>query len=288
VYYDLTPAKSAEQLAKSGCYDGATAGQLLPRIIAGRALGLDDTTSCSCIACSRGKLTYTASLLSGQLARSTVYGYEVEEHTDERCVVHVTKLGKRIGTVGYTLKEAERARLTSKDVWKFYPSDLLFARCLTRAVRRFAPDLVLGNAALTVEEVGADVHEKVVVPDQQPAATPAPVSTPTAPAPTAKPGVTKQQLDDIKCAVDLLEIPQPKWKEIIAKRGVQSARDLSEEQAAELLLKLNNLITAKILEDGMSQRSTEAAAHTNDDLTVDTPIVGRKEVAAAGPNGKSS
>jgi hypothetical protein len=280
--------RAAEQLAKSGCFDGATAGQLLPRIIAARELDIGDATAACNIGCSRGKLTYTASLLSGLLARSEVYGYQVEEHTDERCVIHVTKLDKRIGTVGYTLKEAERAKLTTKDVWKSYPSDLLFARCLSRAIRRFCPDLTLGNAALTKEETGADTHEPIPAPAPPAAPPSAPSSAPAKQdAPLAERGVTTQQLYDLSCAKDLLEIDKKGWLKILAKRGVDTARALTEAQAAELIVRLKNLITARTLQEELDRKSAGAAAHRNGDLTVDTPVVGKGGEAAAGSAAKS-
>lgn len=43
-------------------------------------------------------------------------------------------------TVVYTWADAERAKLTGKDVWKQNPDDMLWARAVTRLVRRLAPD----------------------------------------------------------------------------------------------------------------------------------------------------
>jgi len=60
------------------------------------------------------------------------------------------------GAATFTIEEAKTAGLAGKDNWKGYPSDMLFARALTRAQRRYAPD-IWGGSVYTPEEVGADV-----------------------------------------------------------------------------------------------------------------------------------
>jgi hypothetical protein len=45
----------------------------------------------------------------------------------------------------FTIEEAKRAKLTDKDNWKNFASDMLFARALTRGQRRYAPDVAIGS-----------------------------------------------------------------------------------------------------------------------------------------------
>ena len=55
------------------------------------------------------------------------------------------------------LEEAKKAGLVrSGGAWEHYPSDMLFARALTRGARRFAPDAFLGMPIYTVGETGDD------------------------------------------------------------------------------------------------------------------------------------
>ena len=71
------------------------------------------------------------------------------------------------GIERFTIEEAKRAGLIKADsAWLSYPSDLLFARAITRAQRRFAPD-VFGQAVYTEEELRS-------IPESGPAALPEP------------------------------------------------------------------------------------------------------------------
>jgi hypothetical protein len=49
--------------------------------------------------------------------------------------------------------------LTSKDNWKKYPSDMLFARAISRGARRYAPGIFGGSPIYTPDELGADIDE---------------------------------------------------------------------------------------------------------------------------------
>jgi hypothetical protein len=238
---------------------------------------------------SRGKVVFSAALQSGLLAKSEKYSVEVLEATDEKASVRFFRDGKPVGVSTFTIAEAKRAGLTNKQVWQQYPSDLLFARAMTRGIRRFAPDLLVGNAAYTREEVGEDVHEPlggIPVPPPTPAKKESP--TPEPPAGT----VTDEQLAGLRAAVQALRMPGEKWKEILARRGVKEGKDLSREQAAEILQKLNHLVAIRQLEEGM-KADDKPAASDDDRLVVNVPVVGKgkgkKEVKteAVGPESKS-
>jgi hypothetical protein len=261
----------AERLSKSGPFEGASPAQLEARIWIGLALGIDPGTACSNINFSRGKATFSAALQASLLARSAKYDYAVIEASEVKCSIQFICNAKHHGIAIFTIDEAKRAGLTSKSVWQAYPSDLLFARCLTRGIRRFAPDLLAGSAAYTAEETGADHHE------------PVPTKKQTAPPAAEKPTrgtVTDQQLDDIKCAKDILAIPPDAWHAIVAKRGAESAVYLSTEKAAELISSLKTRINAIQFEERL-------AGKDNGDLTVNMTVGKAKEVEAAGPAGKS-
>lgn len=46
--------------------------------------------------------------------------------------------------IHFSWADAERAELTSKNTWVKYPKDMMFARCLSKAARRVAPDVIGG------------------------------------------------------------------------------------------------------------------------------------------------
>jgi hypothetical protein len=237
----------------------------------GRALGIDPATACGNIGFARGKPTFSAALQSALIARSTSYRYEVGEVTDDRAELRFFKFGLPVGISSYTIAEAKKAGLTSKQVWQAYASDLLFARALTRGVRRYCPDVLVGNAAYTREEAGEDVHEP----------------TSEAAPPASAPGVTDQQISDLRTAKEALHISTDKWKEILAKRGVETARALTEQQAKELIGKLNTLITTKLMEEQLNHEDAGRNAHRNGDLTVDVPVVAKGGEGAKGSTVKS-
>jgi hypothetical protein len=275
----------ALSFSRSDAFDGATAAALELRLWVGVALGLDPTTACTNVLVYRNKVVFSAALQSGLLAKSERYSVEVLEATDEKASIRFFRDGKAVGIGAFTIAEAKRAGLTNKTVWQHYPSDLLFARAMTRGIRRFAPDLLAGNVSYTREEIGEDAHEAVPAPPGKKKKADA---TPTAPTSANANGITEQQLNDLRCAKDLLQIPADEWKKIIAKRGVRSAHELTGAQAQELILKLNARITSGILAEGLAARAAETNARRNGDLTVDVQAVGkREEVSGAASPSKS-
>jgi hypothetical protein len=277
----------AERLARSGPFEGASPAQLEARIWIALALGIDPATACSNINFSRGKAILSAALQAALLARGPKYGFEPGEMTDTKAEIVFYRDGKPFRTASYTIEEARRAKLTNKDVWLAYPSDLLYARALTRGVRRYAPDLLAGNVAYTAEEIGADAHEPIPSKDVQESAPPPATTKPT------RGTITDQQLADLKCARELLQIPLADWRsKILAKRSVESAVYLSAEQAAELLSALKTRINVVQMQEEMARQDRELAAKRNGDLTVSMDAVRKdtgKEVTtgATGSNSKS-
>ena len=62
--------------------------------------------------------------------------------------------------------------MTEKDNWRKYPSDMLFARAISRGARRFAPGIFGGSPVYTPDEMGVDTNEEgmieAVVVDHEP------------------------------------------------------------------------------------------------------------------------
>lgn len=89
-------------------------------------------------------------------------GHHVQPvHADDKIVRMFLRRGDGgpSGGAQWTLAEAIRNRLTEKDrsAWIGYPGDMLWARCLSRVARRWAPDVVLGfYAAEELTDITAD------------------------------------------------------------------------------------------------------------------------------------
>lgn len=89
---------------------------------------------------------------------------------------------------------------------------------------------------------------------------PAPVAPPASPVSTASlasvkpPSITPEQLEKIKAAFEELKaagMTREDWLEILAKRGVTTARDLTEALAADLLAKLHHRLDLLRMERGL-------------------------------------
>ena len=87
-----------------------------------------------------------SSRLMNSLIRSKKHSITKDKKSDDTiCILH----GKRVDngdtwSVSYSLKDAERAGLTKNPTWRSCPSDMLFARALSRLARQLFPD-VIGN-----------------------------------------------------------------------------------------------------------------------------------------------
>jgi hypothetical protein len=228
-------------LAESGFFDSArTAAKAYAKIMAGRELGIGPMTALSNVEVIRGKVTVSAQLQGALLARSDRYSSTLVEATDARCSIDFFKDGEKVGTSTYAIEEAGRAGLTRKDVWKQYPSDLLYARALTRGIRRVCPDLLL-DAAYIREEMGENIVE---------------VNVETNPQTNDTDKITSEQLGKLRYLKSDLAIPPEGWAVILAKQNVTTARELTCVQTDELVATLAHRANIRLLEAGLN--GTEA------------------------------
>ena len=158
---DLTITGLGDVLSKSGYFqDARDASKAIVKVLAGRELGIGPVASMMEINIIKGKVALSSNLLAGQIKRSGKYDYEIVESSDARCVLRFIEIrgGKRVtlGEAKFDDADAKRAGLAGKDNWKNYPSDMKFARAMSRGTRRFCPDLTSGPA-YTPEELGANV-----------------------------------------------------------------------------------------------------------------------------------
>jgi hypothetical protein len=148
-------------LAKSGFFpDAKSEAQAVAKVLAGAELGIGPVASLRGIDVIEGKLALSAGLVAALIKRSGRYDYRVVEQSDTRCELAFLERGRPLGSVSFSLDDAKRAGLISKQPWQRYPGDLLFARAITRGGRRFCADLFIGGV-YTPEELrsgdGADV-----------------------------------------------------------------------------------------------------------------------------------
>lgn len=133
--------------------------QAIVKVMAGAELGIPPFAAMNGIHIINGKPGLSAMLMGSLVKSSAKYNYKVGKNDKTEAVVHWFEDGESVGSSSFTWEEAIQAGLTGKDVWKKYPSDMVFARALTRGVRRFCPDLLAGSPAYTPEELEDNVIE---------------------------------------------------------------------------------------------------------------------------------
>jgi hypothetical protein len=150
--------RAALALQKSGYFtDVKSEAQAIVKVMAGAELGLPPFASMSGIHIIQGKPVLGANVLATLVKNDPRYDYHVKQCDDKVCTLVWLENGTTVGESTFTMTEASGAGLTGKDNWKKYPSDMLFARAISRGARRFAPGIFGGSPVYTPDEMGADV-----------------------------------------------------------------------------------------------------------------------------------
>lgn len=160
--------KAASALAKSGYFkDVQSEAQAIVKVMAGAELGLPPFASMSGIHIIQGKPVLGANVLATLVKNSGRYDYHVKQCDATACRLEFFENGKPVGEVEFTMTEAKAAGLTGKDNWQKFPSDMLFARAISRGARRYAPGIFGGSPVYTPDEMGADIDEDGQIVDVQ-------------------------------------------------------------------------------------------------------------------------
>jgi hypothetical protein len=146
------PMAIGEVFSKSGMFpDCKSQAQAVVKILAGKEIGLTPFESMASIYIVNGKLALTSKAMSGLIKRSKKYDYSIKKLDDVECIIDITKDGEVVGTSTFTFKDAAKAGLVNKDVWKNYTRNMLFARAISNACRFYCPDVISGY--YTTEEL---------------------------------------------------------------------------------------------------------------------------------------
>jgi len=150
-----------EVFYKSGMFkDVASAMQAMVKIQAGSELGLPPFASMAGINIIQGKPVLGANSIATLIKNDPRYDYRIIEASEKNCTIEFIEGGKVTGKTSFSIAEAQTAGLTGKDNWKKYPSDMLFARTISRGSRRFTPGIFGGSPVYTPDEMGVDVDEE--------------------------------------------------------------------------------------------------------------------------------
>jgi hypothetical protein len=181
--------KFIELAWKSGAYkDIQNAQQAAMKVVFGHAMGLDPATSLVSIHLIQGKPTMSANLMAGRVKQygNGKYRYEIVKKDDKECAIQFLELIEDWTTDGkpfkrwvkpgppevFTIKMAEVAGLTKNDNWKKYPSNMLFARCMSNGVKTYCPEVLSGLPVYTPDELDPHLRLKMtsdgdLVPDAE-------------------------------------------------------------------------------------------------------------------------
>ena len=134
--------------AESGMFpDVKTAAQAIVKIQAGKELGIEPFASIQGINIVQGKPVVSANLQAGLIKKSGKYKHKVLEHNEQVCKLEFyEKWGdswQSIGTSEFSMKEAQQAGLATKDVWKKYAKNMLFARAMSNGAKWYCADVFI-------------------------------------------------------------------------------------------------------------------------------------------------
>ena len=143
--------------------DVEVAAQAMVKIIAGREFGLTPLQSMTDLYIVKGKVSLNSKIIASLIKRSGKYDYKIVELTDEVCTLEFFELETdaesgiikkvSIGKSSFTIKDAARAGIVNKEVWKNWPKNMLFARAVSMGGRTFCPDVITAYSPDEVEDL---------------------------------------------------------------------------------------------------------------------------------------
>jgi hypothetical protein len=138
----------AKEVANAACKSRMfphTYEQAFMILLIGRDLGLSTSSALMNINLLQGKPTFSAGLIKSMIFKTGLVT-SWEEKTDEtECVIQASRKNPEMKLEErFTLKDAERARLTGRGPWQQYPKQMLLARCVAAMGRRLFPEVASG------------------------------------------------------------------------------------------------------------------------------------------------
>ena len=164
----------AKWVVESGLFGrGITQAQAGLKMLVGRELGIQPLAAVRNIyifeAQGRPVVILDATLMGAMVRTSGRYDYEVEQHDDEATVLamyrfypnHALPEGQArvlLGRESFSQQDAIKRKLAGKSgPWsEGYAKEMRFARCLSRLVDHYAPELLLGLSVPVVTQDDAD------------------------------------------------------------------------------------------------------------------------------------
>ena len=142
---------------KSGMFpDLKSQAQAVVKILAGRELGLSPLQAMTDIYMVNGKVALQAKLIASLIKKSGKYDYHIDKLDEQECVISFFQMNgkmEKIGESTFTIKDAAKAGIVNKEVWKSYPRNMLFARAVSNGARMFCADIITAYTPEEVEDI---------------------------------------------------------------------------------------------------------------------------------------
>lgn len=205
----------AEKLFKSGLFIHLDNPEQAVAVIEyGREIGVPPMQSLQMMAVIKGKLCMQSQLMLA-LVRKKGCDIKILVQNDSLCRIDFIRDGVH-HEVEFTYKEAQALNLAHKENWKMQQANMIFWRCISKAVKRHASDLILG--AYLIEEISEGEYTTVSELSRNK----------EVPEPSKK--------DIINRLLDEREVPQDKGEKILAE--IDQRADDTLEKVIDYLLSL--------------------------------------------------
>lgn len=128
-------------------------------ILFGREIGMDPMTALQTVNVIQGRPTLTANAMRG-LAMASGVQFRLDETTETRCVMSAKAPGQTDWTtITWTIDQARKLGLTSKENWKNQPGAMLIARATSQLCRLVAANVLIGLPYSTEEMTDVDAPQ---------------------------------------------------------------------------------------------------------------------------------
>ena len=123
---------------------GATEGETAIKMLFCYENGLPLSTANTGLYVVNGRMEVMGNVIAAQLRQHPDYDYRIKRLDDAGCTIEVLRYGDPIGEATFDEGHAQRAGLMGKDNYVKYPEDMYFNRAMSKAYKRFAPDIFSG------------------------------------------------------------------------------------------------------------------------------------------------
>lgn len=160
----------AEVVVKSGMFGVTNAADAFVRISTGRSLGLTSTQALRGIKSIKGTPCISADLaMALSMSHPECEYFRTIETTPARATFETKRRGEPPVQLSFTMDDAKAAGLSSNDMYRKYPAQMLRARCIAGLARLVYPDRLHG--LYTPDEIKAgtvmpdDIQDVEFTPD---------------------------------------------------------------------------------------------------------------------------